>query len=100
MAMLKVTAKGVADLGKLMGGGRGEAALTLPPGSTVKDLLAVLIAKFGPALGQRLFMADGLELRKDLRLLLNGREITFLNGLATELKNGDHLSLIPPLAGG
>ena len=98
--MISVTARGVADIGKLMGGGRGELTITLPSGSTLKDLLAELVERYGPALARRLYEADSLELRKDLRLLLNGREITFLNGLATALKNGDHLSLIPPLAGG
>ena len=98
--MISVTARGVADIGKLMGEGRGELSITLPPGSTLQDLLAYLVEEYGPALARRLYEADGLELRKDLRLLLNGREITFLNGLATGLNDGDHLSLIPPLAGG
>jgi molybdopterin converting factor small subunit len=41
----------------------------------------------------------GRELRKDLRLLVNGRDIAFLNGLDMKLQEGDTLSFIPPLAG-
>lgn len=98
--ILHVTAKGLADLGKLIGGRRGELTIILPPGSTLHELLAALIERCGPALARRIFQQDGLTIRKDVRLLLNGRDIAFLNGLATELQEGDHFSMIPPLAGG
>lgn len=98
--MLQVTAKGLADLGKLMGDRRGELTIILPNGSTLHDLLAALTERCGPPLARRIFQEDGLTIRKDVRLLLNGRDIYFLDGLATALQEGDHFSLIPPLAGG
>ena len=97
---INVTARGVAHIGKLMACDRGELALTLPCGATLQDLLIVLVKSCGPAFEQGIFQQGSPVLRDDVRLLLNGREITFLNGLATELRSGDHLSLIPPLAGG
>ena len=98
--MLHVTAKGLADLGKLIGGQRGELTIILPDGSTLHDLLAALMERCGHPLASRIFEEDGLTIRKDIRLLLNGRDIAFLNGQATALQEGDHFSLIPPLAGG
>jgi molybdopterin converting factor small subunit len=32
--------------------------------------------------------------------MVNGRDITFLNGLKTILKDGDEILIIPPVAGG
>ncbi|MEW5922281.1 MAG: MoaD/ThiS family protein [Bacillota bacterium] len=54
----------------------------------------------GPALARRVYQENGPALRKDIRVLLYSRDIAFLKGLATKLQDGDHLSLIPPLAGG
>jgi MoaD family protein len=38
--------------------------------------------------------------RRDVTILVNGRNIAFLAGLGTPLKSGDVVSLVPPLAGG
>ena len=97
---INVTARGVAHIGKLMVCHGGELNLTLSCGATLQDLLIILVKCCGPAFEQGIFQQGSLVLRDDVRLLLNGREIAFLNGLATELQDGDHLSLIPPLAGG
>lgn len=35
-----------------------------------------------------------------VRILVNGRDIDFLNGPETELKDGDTVVLFPPIAGG
>ncbi|MDO9534903.1 MAG: MoaD family protein [Bacillota bacterium] len=97
--MIIVIVKGVADIGKLLGGtGKHEIALT--SGSDLNNLLDILVEKYGPALFERLYINNGRELRKDLRLLVNGQDIVFLNGLNTELKEGDRFSIIPPLMGG
>ena len=33
-------------------------------------------------------------------LIVNGREITYLDGLETRLRDGDVVAFIPPVAGG
>lgn len=96
--MIVITVKGVADIGKLIGP-RGEQEIVLPPGSTLRDLLKLLGEKCGEAFRKRIFTGNG-EIRKDLRLLLNGRDIIFLAGLETALHDGDRFSILPPLAGG
>jgi len=97
--MIKVKVKGVADIGKLLGG-TGEHEIDLTPGSDLNHLLEVIVEKSDPALFERLYTNEGRELKKDLRLLVNGQDIIFLEGLNTELKEGDRFSIIPPLAGG
>lgn len=46
-----------------------------------------------------LFGEDG-GLREFITVMSNGRDITYLDGLATELEDGDTLSIFPPVAGG
>ena len=40
------------------------------------------------------------ELRSDLTVLKNGRSIQTINGVQTELKEGDEIAIFPPIAGG
>lgn len=67
-------------------------------GSSVsaEEVLRSLEAEF-PDL--ELFAEDG-SLQEFITVLKNGREITYLDGLDTELEDGDALSVFPPVAGG
>jgi molybdopterin synthase sulfur carrier subunit len=40
------------------------------------------------------------ELKAWLHILVNGRSISMLNGLKTELADGDVLAIFPPMGGG
>ena len=46
-----------------------------------------------------LFDDDG-SLQEFVTVMKNGREITFIDGLETELEDGDTMSVFPPVAGG
>jgi molybdopterin synthase sulfur carrier subunit len=46
-----------------------------------------------------LFEKEG-TLQEFITVLKNGREITYIDGLDTELEDGDTLSVFPPVAGG
>jgi molybdopterin synthase sulfur carrier subunit len=43
---------------------------------------------------------DAGQLQTGVTVLKNGRNIVFLEGLNTELKNGDKIALFPPVTGG
>ena len=43
---------------------------------------------------------DNNELRDQIAILKNGREINFLSGMNTLLENGDEISVFPPVHGG
>ncbi len=43
---------------------------------------------------------EKMEIRKFINIYVNNEDIRFLNGLDTELKDGDEVSIIPAIAGG
>ena len=66
-------------------------------GATVQALLENLGAKY-PAIKAKLF--DGNRVRQYVNLYLNDEDIRYLDNLATAVKDGDELSIIPAVAGG
>lgn len=96
--MINVTVKGVADIGRLMGG--GEQKILLHPNANLSNLLQILKQKYGKQFEERVFLEESGNVRVEIRMLLNGRDISFLNGLDTALADGDKFSIIPPLGGG
>lgn len=67
-----------------------------PDGTTVGDVLRTLDEEYSAF---EVFDEDG-NLREYLSILVNGRDITHLEGTETTLEDGDKLSLFPPVAGG
>lgn len=80
---------------------RAAAGVPETPGQagTVRELLDQLVQQFGEPLRRQLFTPGG-ELRPDISILVNGRNIVFLDGLDTALAPGDEIALLPPAAGG
>jgi molybdopterin synthase sulfur carrier subunit len=66
-------------------------------GATVQAALTDLCAKF-PALAAKIF--DRGEVKPFLNVYLNDEDIRYLDSLATSVKDGDELSIIPAVAGG
>ena len=58
------------------------------------------IARELPALKQSLNDQKSEELKSNALIMVNGREISVLDGLETKLKDGDELVLIPVVHGG
>ena len=40
------------------------------------------------------------EIKEWVKILKNGRQIKFLNGIKTKLEQGDEIALFPPVSGG
>ena len=66
-------------------------------GATVEGVLADLATKY-PAITARLF--DGGKVRPFINLYLNDEDVRYLDNLATKVKDGDELAIIPAVAGG
>ena len=66
-------------------------------GATVQAVLEGLGQKF-PAVKAKIF--DGSRVRQYVNLYLNDEDIRYLDNLATAVKDGDELSIIPAVAGG
>jgi molybdopterin synthase sulfur carrier subunit len=66
-------------------------------GTTVKAVLDDLSAQH-PAIAPRL-LVDG-KVRQFINLYLNDEDVRYLDNLATPVKDGDELAIIPAVAGG
>jgi MoaD family protein len=66
----------------------------------MKKIIKVLAESF-PSKARKLLIDPDLDdPRPNALILLNGREISVLNGLGTEVADGDEITLIPVVHGG
>ena len=89
-----------ATLRDLLGASKFDMPLDASAGAptTVGRVMNRLIEAH-PALAPKLWAADG-HLTGYITILLNGRSIEYLQGMATPLTDDDTLSLFPPVGGG
>ena len=72
---------------------------TVPAGGdTLLACITNLEAAF-PGFRERV-MDDGGQLRRFVNIYVNGDDVRFIEGLATPLKDGDEVSIVPAVAGG
>ena len=76
----------------------GEQDLIHAEGKTVGEVLRWLTDTY-PGLKERLRDEQG-EVRRFISIYLNNEDIRFIQNLETTLKEGDHISIIPAIAGG
>ena len=69
----------------------------VPEGATVGEVLVSLEDDYEGLAGQ--LIEDG-DLRPQINVLLNGREVLHMEGIDTELSDDDTLAVFPPVAGG
>ena len=79
---------------------KGELELTIPRESTVEKLLKSMIKTWGDELETQLFQPKSSSLLPYIILLVNGRDVRFLNNMETVLQDGDEIMIVPPIAGG
>ena len=86
------------ELKKILG--QREFELSIAEGSTVKDLLSLMINKWGNKLSAYLYKPGSESILPHIRLMVNGRSIEFLKGMETVLQDGDEFLMLPLVAGG
>jgi MoaD family protein len=74
----------------------GEAQASVE-GSTVGEVLDSLYERFGEL---RSRIAEDGGLRRFVNVYVDGEDIRFLDGLDTEVKDGDEVTILPAVAGG
>ena len=67
-------------------------------GQSLGDVVGALEDQF-PGIKERLCDETG-ELRNFVNVYVNGEDVRFLEGLKTETKAGDEISVVPAVAGG
>jgi len=64
----------------------------------IETLLEFLVRKYGS--GFRGMIYKGGTLYGNVIILVNGKNINYLSGLKTKLKEGEEVDIFPPVAGG
>ncbi len=67
-------------------------------GSNLSEVVGSLDAQF-PGLKERLCDEQG-QIRNFVNIYVNGEDVRFLEGLNSEIKSGDEISIVPAVAGG
>jgi len=80
--------------------GQREFELSIPQGSTVRDLLSSMVNKWGDKLSAHLYKQATDSILPHIRLMVNGRSIEFLKGMETVLQDGDEFQMLPLVGGG
>ncbi|OGP54294.1 MAG: hypothetical protein A2Y65_10985 [Deltaproteobacteria bacterium RBG_13_52_11] len=96
--MVRVKIHTILELKEILG--QQVIELPIPQGSTVKALLGLMVDKWGARLSP--YFADSEHGRHlpPIRILVNGQDIGFLNGMETELRDGDEILILPLVGGG
>ncbi|MFX0196835.1 MAG: ubiquitin-like small modifier protein 1 [Candidatus Hodarchaeota archaeon] len=94
---MKIQIKYFAALREIVG--KKVEFVELDGGVRVQDVISHLVEIYGTSLEQHLFDKQG-KLSTSYQLLINGINISTLEGLETPLKEGDTLAILPPVGGG
>ena len=79
----------------------GKSQLTLKVEKpTIRNVVQALAKSFSPKAKRLLIDPELNDPRPNALILLNGREISVLKGLETEVKEGDEVTVIPVAHGG
>ncbi|MEM1569668.1 MAG: MoaD family protein [Candidatus Bathyarchaeia archaeon] len=65
---------------------------------TVSDILTRLLEIIGDKLRNKIY--EGEDLSSRIVILVNNRNVRFINGLNTKVNDGDVIALLPAIAGG
>ena len=82
--------------------GKREEPLTFNEGEkvTVDLILKTLSKKYGAPFTEYVYASETGKPKGFLQFLVNGNSASTLDGLETELKEGDVLAILPPVGGG
>jgi MoaD family protein len=75
----------------------GEAETEVEEASTVGEVLDGLYERYD---GLRERIAEDGDLRRFVNVYVGGEDIRFLDGLETQVEDGDEVTILPAVAGG
>jgi len=97
--VVKITVKAFATFREILGQ-TGQLNIESPTRELdIKTLIEYLVEHLGVRFREEILDENGM-VKKNVKILVNGRDIDFLNGVSTKLKDGDIVVFVPPVAGG
>ncbi len=94
---IKVTVRFFTTLREITG--KKEESLELLKPISVDALLRQLSKKYGKEFDDYMFDELG-DVRGHLQVLINGKSVSTMQDLKTELKDADQVAILPPVGGG
>jgi MoaD family protein len=97
---LKISVRFFTSLRELLG--KKEETIEFPKAArvTVDNVLEKLKQRYGKSFVEYVYDQKTGEMKGFLQILVNGRSSSTLNGMQTELADGDVLAILPPVGGG
>jgi|YelNatPaOPRAMG01_1025707.scaffolds.fasta_scaffold08754_4 molybdopterin synthase sulfur carrier subunit len=92
---MKVKIKLYGDLKEKSG--KSEIELIMPEGTKMRDLIDIISKDY---LGKETLLESSGKLKSTIIVLVNGKNIDFIDKLETKLSDGDLISLVPAVFGG
>jgi len=77
-----------------------DVSLVLDEGTTVRGLLCRLFERYGVELREKIMDSKTGNIHSNFTILVDGRNINYLNGMKTKLLDGSVISLLPSAGGG
>lgn len=99
MFKLKVEVEYLGHLRNVLAIKRTEE-IEIDDNSSISDLLTALSEKYGEPFKKAVFESGGSDVKSNFIVTVNGYLLNQLNGVKTELRNGDHVVLMPVVSGG
>jgi MoaD family protein len=96
---VKVRVEYLGHIRNTIGSAR-EEEVEINDKATVAELLDVLSEKYGAPFKKALYEPKSKDVKSNYIVTVNGYLLNQLNGVETELKNGDHVTLLPIVSGG
>jgi len=100
VTLLRVTVRFFTSLREIVG--KKEQTLEFPNNEpvTVNTVLKKLAKNYGKDFVEYIYDNKSGNVKGFLQFLINGRSVSTLRGLDTELADNDILAIIPPVGGG
>lgn len=81
--------------------GKKEVEVNVQDGSSdIRNLIHLLSDRLGEEFERTLMDPETQNVRRYIKVMVNGRDIECLNGLKTTVKDGDVVQIFPPVGGG
>ena len=96
--MISITVRTILGLKDILG--KDVVEFSIPQGTKIKALVALMVERWGARLASYFSDAEQARALPTIRILVNGRDIGFLKGMETELREGDEVLMLPLVGGG